>query len=160
MGATSTHRPRRILREVDRMTGRLKVGVHCITVTDGARVTYAVDGAGEPVLVLLHGGGGSYRDFEHWVPRLISAGFRVVRPEMRPHAFVDLPRGTNISHARIARDVKEILDSLNVRAAHFAGWSHGGCVALRLRTTFLVQLEHSGCSIRSPSTTKVRGLSD
>ncbi len=55
MGATSTHRPRRILREVDRMTGRLKVGVHCITVTDGARVTYAVDGAGEPVLVLLRG---------------------------------------------------------------------------------------------------------
>ncbi|MGH6613350.1 alpha/beta fold hydrolase [Sphingomonas sp.] len=120
----------------DRMIEGLNSGLRWISASDGARIPYAVDGPGDKVLLLLHGGSGSYRDFEHLVPLLVRAGLQVVRPELRPHALTEIPLGADISHARIARDLKEILDALGVQTAHVAGWSHGGCVALQFAHDF------------------------
>src|SRR5579862_1132317 len=83
-----------------------------------------------PVLVLLHGLGGSIYDWRHLI-RPLSVSHRVVAIDLLGAGESDLPEGEDYSIAAQARRVKGVLDSLGVRQATMIGSSYGGGIVLR-----------------------------
>jgi pimeloyl-ACP methyl ester carboxylesterase len=96
-----------------------------------AQLAYSRSGTGEP-LVLLHGIGLSRRSWDPVIPTL-AEGFDVIAVDLP--GFGDsaaLPPGIEPEPARLAAAVAGTLDELGVGAAHLAGNSLGGWVALEL----------------------------
>ena len=91
--------------------------------TDGTRLAYQ-DSEGEGVpLVMLHGWGQTQAMFRHQLADL-SSGRRVVTVDLRGHGLSDKPRhGYRI--ARLARDVRELVDHLRLGRFDALGWSMG-----------------------------------
>jgi pimeloyl-ACP methyl ester carboxylesterase len=106
---------------------------------------YEVVGApGDPVLVLISGGGAQLLS---WDPRfmqlLVDEGFRVVRFDNRDTGYSqrfggleDIDGGYGLED--FAADVMRVLDDLGVEAAHLAGHSMGGMIAQ------MAAIEHPG----------------
>lgn len=98
--------------------------------TEGARIWYAVFGAGPPV-VLLHGGLGNAGNWGYQVPALVGAGYRVIAIDSRGQGRSsrdDRP----YSYQLMAADTRAVMDALGVRKAAFVGWSDGAVTALVL----------------------------
>ncbi len=97
---------------------------------DGARIWYAVYGAGPPV-VMLHGGLGHSGNWGYQVPVLVGAGYQVVLVDSRGHG-----RSTRdarpFSYERMASDVLAVTDLLRLDRVAVVGWSDGACIALIL----------------------------
>jgi pimeloyl-ACP methyl ester carboxylesterase len=97
---------------------------------DGARIWYAVSGAGAPV-VLLHGGLGHSGNWGHQVPALLAAGYRVLLIDSRGHG-----RSTRddrpYAYVQMAGDVLAVMDTVEMSRASLVGWSDGADVALVL----------------------------
>jgi 3-oxoadipate enol-lactonase len=68
-------------------------------------------------------------DMGMWAPQLEhwSQSFRVLRYDQRGHGLSDAPPGS-YSIDRLGRDAIELLDALDVAAAHYCGLSLGGMV--------------------------------
>jgi pimeloyl-ACP methyl ester carboxylesterase len=103
------------------------------TTSDGLTLRYVVDDYTDPwlkadTLVMLHAAMGSSRRFYAWVPHL-ARDFRVVRLDMRGHGESDAPGADQLEFERLGRDVIELLDHLEVEAAHLVGSSAGGIIA-------------------------------
>ncbi len=100
---------------------------------EGARLWYAVYGAGRPVL-LLHGGLGHSGNWGYQVPALVRAGYRVVLVDSRGHG-----RSTRdarpFSYELMASDVLAVMDAVGLDHAAVVGWSDGACIALILGAT-------------------------
>jgi pimeloyl-ACP methyl ester carboxylesterase len=86
-------------------------------------------GAGQP-LVLLHGGLGSGRDWEHLVPSLAD-DFHVVTIDVRGHGRSTNPSGV-LTYPLIASDLALAIEVLELDRPIVAGWSDGGQHALQL----------------------------
>jgi membrane protein DedA with SNARE-associated domain len=86
--------------------------------------------ANAPVVVLLHGSPGNHRDFVSLAPA-VAKHYRVITPDLPGFGASShvIPDYSNRAHARY---VLELLDQLQVRQAHFVGFSMGGGVALAL----------------------------
>ncbi|MGX9120973.1 alpha/beta fold hydrolase [Mesorhizobium sp. BHbsci] len=97
---------------------------------DGARIWYAVHGAGVPV-ILLHGGLGHSGNWGFQVTALVDAGYRVVLIDSRGHG-----RSTRderpYKYELMASDVLAVMDTLRLNKAFLVGWSDGACTALIL----------------------------
>jgi pimeloyl-ACP methyl ester carboxylesterase len=97
---------------------------------DGARIWYAIYGAGSPVL-LLHGGLGHSGNWGYQVPALIRSGYRTVLIDSRGHG-----RSTRdarpFTYELMASDVSAVMDALHLEKAGLVGWSDGACTALVL----------------------------
>jgi pimeloyl-ACP methyl ester carboxylesterase len=97
---------------------------------DGARIWYAIFGAGSPV-ILLHGGNGHSGNWGYQVPVLIDDGFRVIVIDSRGHG-----RSTRdnrpFTYQQMASDVVSVMDHLDIQKAAFVGWSDGAVVALTI----------------------------
>lgn len=104
-------------------------------------------------LVLMHGAGGTVDDpVGGWSGMAASFAerFRVVLVEHRGHGRTDNPAGF-MTFDQLADDVAGLLEHLGLGAAHFAGISDGGIVALDLalrhpaltRTITVVGANHS-----------------
>jgi 3-oxoadipate enol-lactonase len=93
---------------------------------EGARLLYAVQGRGDPV-VFLHGFG---IDMSMWDPQwsVFSAQYRAVRYDLRGFGGSSLPTAP-YSHVS---DFIALTDYLNARPAHVVGLSNGGRIALRI----------------------------
>ncbi|HEV2235646.1 MAG TPA: alpha/beta hydrolase [Ktedonobacterales bacterium] len=85
--------------------------------------------ASEP-LVLLHGGTDTSHAWRAVVP-LLSARFRVLRPDSRGHGRTDNPAG-RLSYPQMAEDVAAFISALGLRRPLVCGWSDGGQTALEL----------------------------
>lgn len=99
------------------------------TSPDGMRIAYNVHGAG-PVIVLLHGGGGSSQDWHEadYVERLRHR-FTVIAPDLRGHGESAAP--TDPSDYAIEKQVWDILavaDACGVELFTIWGMSYGGKV--------------------------------
>lgn len=94
---------------------------------------YEIHGQGE-ALVLLHGLGSSGRDWERQTP-LLSEHFRTITPDLRGCGRTGKPPGP-YSIQRFADDLAALLDRLGIRAAHLAGYSMGGAVALQFANDY------------------------
>lgn len=105
--------------------------------SDGLRIAYAKDDytdpwAKPPTLVLLHSAMSSSRRLSAMVPHL-ARRFRVVRMDLRGHGESGVPRADqSLTLARLTQDVLELLDHLQVDAAHFLGVSGGGYLAQQI----------------------------
>ncbi|MFT3729124.1 MAG: alpha/beta hydrolase [Terricaulis sp.] len=89
---------------------------------DGARLTYAEDGAGPPVL-LVHGWaahGGFFRDLQ----TRLAAHYRVIAPTLRGHPGSD--RGTlPLCIETLADDLVTLTEALGLESIVALGWSMG-----------------------------------
>jgi pimeloyl-ACP methyl ester carboxylesterase len=103
---------------------------------DGVHMRYRVRGSGPP-LVLLHGFALSGEI--NWVmPGAVDSlarEFTVIVPDLRGHGASDKPHDPASYGAHYVDDVVGMLDQLAIRRAHFAGYSMGGMILLKLVTT-------------------------
>lgn len=96
----------------------------------GARISYAVYGQGEPVL-LLHGGLSNRLCWFSQLPWLVSAGRQVILIDTRGHG--ESTRGeTALSYSIFADDTLAVLNKLGIQHTDIVGWSDGGIIALLL----------------------------
>lgn len=84
------------------------------------------EGAGAP-LVLIHGVGGDSSNWDDIVPQL-APKFRVITVDLRGHGRSP-PIRSACTVKDLARDVTQVMEALEVRSAHVAGFSLGGQVA-------------------------------
>ncbi|MFD5186020.1 alpha/beta fold hydrolase [Streptomyces sp. NPDC058372] len=93
-----------------------------VTANDGTRLHYREQGSGKP-LVLLHGWTFSGRFFHRNIPALAEHA-RVITLDLRGHGDSDKPdRGYRV--ARLAADLRDLLEALDLRKATVLGWSLG-----------------------------------
>ena len=87
------------------------------------------EGDGDPVL-LLHGFPDSRTVWRKQVPALVSAGYRVIAPDLRGFGESDKPEGVDayaIPH--LVGDVAGIMDALELKSAHVVGHDWGAALA-------------------------------
>jgi pimeloyl-ACP methyl ester carboxylesterase len=96
---------------------------------EGIRMHYLVEGpANGPVVVLVHGLGGSAEDWRNLTPYLVSAGFRVYRPDLPGYGRSQRPRDFSYSVRDEATVVVGFLDALGLKQVNLGGWSMGGWI--------------------------------
>jgi pimeloyl-ACP methyl ester carboxylesterase len=96
-----------------------------ITADDGVRLQYEEHGdpTGRP-LVLLAGFKAAATSWRFQVPVLARAGYRVLAVDVRGHGASDRP-AAGVDMARRGRDVRDVLEALEVRDAVLVGGSMG-----------------------------------
>lgn len=105
-----------------------------VELSDGTPIYYRREGAG-PTLVLLHGLMLNVDDF--WTKNLkpLAESCEVIAIDHRSHGMSGKPRGEH-SISQCARDLKEVLDALEVEQVTLAGVAFGAMVALEYRRLF------------------------
>lgn len=108
--------------------------VQAVRFPDGERLQ--VVRAGEPaapVVLLLHGWGGSAYNFRRMIGPLVAGGLSVVAPELRGHGGSDKPLDhSKYSSGAMVAQVIALLDQLGIRPAVVVGHSIGGAITLDL----------------------------
>jgi len=95
---------------------------HSVTVSDGVKLSYLEAGAGRP-LVLVPGWSQTAAQFRHQIEGL-SGSHRVIALDMRGHGESDKPaHGYKIQ--RLAKDVRDVLEALDLRDVAILGHSMG-----------------------------------
>lgn len=100
-----------------------------LTMSDGGRVRVVERGTG-PAIVLLHGITLSAAIWHYQLPALAAAGYRVVAFDQRGHGASTVG-SEGLTLLRLAADLGEVLDALDLHRAVLVGHSMGGMVALR-----------------------------
>ncbi len=98
------------------------------TASDGANIGYSDEGAGRPLL-LLHGlmaHGGFFR-----AQRELGTSFRLIAVDLRGHGRSRSAPGP-LSIDRLARDVAELANALDLQGAIGIGWSLGASILWRI----------------------------
>ncbi|MFJ3922262.1 alpha/beta fold hydrolase [Streptomyces sp. NPDC090022] len=94
-----------------------------VITTDGTRIAYRDTGGEGVPLLLLHGWGQTQEMFRHQTEGL-APGRRIVTLDLRGHGRSGKPRyGYRI--ARLAADVREVVDHLRLERFDALGWSMG-----------------------------------
>ncbi len=97
-----------------------------VTTSDGVRLRVSDTGGGGIPLILLHGWGQTAALFDGQLTGLAGAR-RVIAYDMRGHGLSDKPdHGYRI--ARLAADLRDVLDALGIEQADLLGWSMGASV--------------------------------
>ena len=110
------------------------------TTSDGLSLAYYVDDFTDPwkaapTVLLLHAAMGSARRYFGWVPHL-ARDHRVVRLDLRGHGNSHVPGADQpLQLDRLVADVAELLDHLEILAAHIVGNSAGGYLGQQLAMT-------------------------
>jgi pimeloyl-ACP methyl ester carboxylesterase len=109
--------------------------------SDGIRLHYEVHGpeGGSPV-VLVHGFASDYRlnwVGTRWQETLTNAGYRVVGLDCRGHGSSEKPHDpAAYTLERMAADVRRLLDHLDIRSAHYLGYSMGARIGVQALLDF------------------------
>lgn len=102
----------------------------------GVNIHYAIQGAGEPV-ILIHGLHSSSRI--NWelsgTARLLAEHFQVITMDCRGHGQSGKPEGENDYGINMVEDVVRLIDYLGVQRARVAGYSMGAMIAMKLAVT-------------------------
>lgn len=81
-----------------------------------------------PVVVLVHGLGGSAEDWLQLAPRLSHAGFRVYMPDLFGYGRSARPADFSYSPRAEAEAVTGFLDAMHLARVNLGGWSMGGWI--------------------------------
>jgi pimeloyl-ACP methyl ester carboxylesterase len=99
---------------------------------DGGRIYVSQDGPRDaPVLVLIHGLGGSTHWWDPVVP-MLAGSYRVIRFDLLGHGRSDKPAGGGYAIPQQGHRIGQALDQLGVNHAIVVGHSTGGYVATAL----------------------------
>jgi pimeloyl-ACP methyl ester carboxylesterase len=100
---------------------------HRLVLANGTRLHVAEAGSG-PLVLLLHGFPEFWAAWQHQIPALVDAGFRVAAVDLRGYGASDKPpRGYDGFTA--AADVVGLIRALGEKAASLVGTGYGGQVA-------------------------------
>jgi pimeloyl-ACP methyl ester carboxylesterase len=99
---------------------------------NGIEMFYEIDGTGEPLL-LLHGGGGSHKDWTHAGRERFLSQYKLIAPDARGHGRTSNPEKT-ITHRQCALDTFALLDHLGIKSCNAIGLSMGGNILLHMAT--------------------------
>lgn len=104
-----------------------------ITASDGVRIHYWEIGNGTPV-VLIHGFSANAEGkwIKSGISRALAASHRVVAIDARGHGHSDKPHEPSRYGPRMADDVVELLDHLEIARAHVHGYSMGGSILTQI----------------------------
>jgi pimeloyl-ACP methyl ester carboxylesterase len=104
--------------------------------SDGVRIHYLEEGAGEPV-VLVHSFMGSVETVwrKTGIFQALARDYRVIAIDCRGHGQSDKPYDPKQYGAQMAKDVLRLLDHLGVGKVHIVGYSMGANIAAILLTT-------------------------
>jgi pimeloyl-ACP methyl ester carboxylesterase len=102
------------------------------TAPDGARLAFADDGAGKPVLALA-GLTRNMADFDFVAPHL--PGIRLIRMDYRGRGQSDFTGPATYTIPTEARDALALLDHLGLPKAAILGTSRGGLIGMALAAT-------------------------
>ncbi len=108
----------------ERKTGIAKV--------NGIEMHYAVEGEGEPLL-MLHGGTGCHEDWAYAGRERFLEEFRLITPDARGHGSSTNSEET-ITHRQCALDMLALLDLLHIEKCRAVGVSFGGNILLHMAT--------------------------
>jgi pimeloyl-ACP methyl ester carboxylesterase len=92
---------------------------------DGVKIKYEINGSGKPV-ILIHGWTGGIGNWMHQVPEL-SKNFKVITYDSRGHGESGKPE-KNLNLNWLARDLKTIMQKLNLKKPVAVGHSMGAAV--------------------------------
>jgi pimeloyl-ACP methyl ester carboxylesterase len=95
----------------------------------GFNMYYEIYGQGEPLLI-IHGNGGSIKDFENQIP-FFSKHYRVILADNRSHGK-SIDTRDSLSYEMMADDFAALLDHLKIDSVNVIGWSDGGINGLLL----------------------------
>ncbi len=95
----------------------------------GFKMYYETYGEGQPLLI-IHGNGGSIKDFLYQVP-FFSQHYKVILADSRSQGK-SIETGDSLSYEMMADDLSALLDYLKVDSAFVIGWSDGGINGLLL----------------------------
>jgi pimeloyl-ACP methyl ester carboxylesterase len=110
------------------------------------KIFFEDEGSGHPVL-LIHGHTLDGRVWDPTMPKLLDAGLRVIRPDLRGHGRSTRPDfGYHFIHH--AADMEAVLDAAGLERAVVVGYSVGGGVALEMAVTMRERL--AGLVLVSP----------
>ncbi|HET7038109.1 MAG TPA: alpha/beta hydrolase [Thermomicrobiaceae bacterium] len=110
------------------MEGRLAV--------PGGELYYRVDDFTDPwrprqTILLVHSAAGNVERWRCWIPTL-ARRYRVVRFDLRGHGRSSTPPPDyQWSIARLARDIRDLIDALGTGPVHYVGNSAGGIIGLQ-----------------------------
>lgn len=100
--------------------------------TNGIEMFYAVEGEGEPLL-MLHGGTGCHEDWVHAGKESFLREYQLITPDARGHG--QSTNGTEpITHRQCAADMLALLDHLKIPKCRAIGVSFGGNILLHMAT--------------------------
>jgi pimeloyl-ACP methyl ester carboxylesterase len=105
---------------------------HYVT-ANGVRLYVETYGHGPPLL-LLHGNGESIGSFRHQIGAF-AKDYRVIAVDSRDHGQ-SAPTHGKLTYDLLADDMRALLDSLRVPAAHIVGWSDGGNTGLSMAVRY------------------------
>lgn len=98
----------------------------------GVNIHYSIDGEGEPI-ILVHGsratGGLNWR-----VPGIVdrlAESYQVITMDARGHGKSDRP-GPGEYGVKMVNDVVRLMDHLDLKTAHIAGYSMGGMITMKM----------------------------
>ncbi|MEO5892607.1 MAG: alpha/beta hydrolase [Ferruginibacter sp.] len=96
---------------------------------NGMKMYYEIYGAGKPLLI-IHGNGGSIRDFSKQVP-YFSKEYKVILADSRAQGK-SVDTGQVLNYEMMADDLNALLDVLHLDSCYVIGWSDGGINGLLL----------------------------
>lgn len=79
---------------------------------NGIRFSYLEEGSG-PLVLLLHGFPDNAHSWQHQMPVLAAAGYRVVAPFLRGYPPTEIPVHGYYDRATLAVDIKSLIEELN-----------------------------------------------
>ena len=103
--------------------------------SNGVKIHYTIDGEGEPIL-LIHGytANGTLNWRLPGSVRVLSENFQVINMDVRGHGSSDKPEDESAYGLEMVEDVVRLLDHLELKSAHVAGYSMGGMIVIKLLT--------------------------
>ena len=105
-----------------------------MTASDGVKIHYMeLAGPGTPV-ILIHGytANAEGKWFKSGLAQALAAKHRVVAIDARGHGQSDKPHDATKYGPRMAQDVIELMDHLNIQRAHVHGYSMGGSILTQI----------------------------
>jgi len=105
---------------------------HHFATVNGVRLHYVISGQG-PLVVLLHGMGGTWYVWRHVIPAL-ARHYTVLAPDLRGFGDSDKP-AAGYDKKTLAADIHALLGQLGHRSVFLVGHDFGGPVAYALAAT-------------------------
>jgi pimeloyl-ACP methyl ester carboxylesterase len=103
--------------------------------SNGVQIRYIDRGTG-PVIVLIHGNGGSLQGWiDSGVLPNLARDYRVVALDARGHGKSGKPHDVKAYGREMGLDVLRLLDHLRIEKAHIVGYSMGANITAQLLTT-------------------------